>query len=77
MLCANLAIQRPLTKPVMYLGAICQQKSSPSFRGIMVTKNPPAFRGIMRFCYVIFNSHMFNAPRFNSEKDVSLQNFVL
>jgi hypothetical protein len=30
-----------------------------------------------RFCYVIFNSHMFNAPRFNSEKDVSLQNFLL
>jgi hypothetical protein len=26
-----------------------------------------------RFCYVIFNSHMFNAPRFNSEKDVSLK----
>jgi hypothetical protein len=24
---------------------------------------------------VIFNSHMFNAPRFNSEKDVSL-NFL-
>jgi hypothetical protein len=24
---------------------------------------------------VIFNSHMFNAPRFNSEKDVSLKNF--
>jgi hypothetical protein len=23
------------------------------------------------FCYVIFNSHMFNAPTFNSEKDVS------
>jgi hypothetical protein len=22
---------------------------------------------------VIFNSHMFNAPRFNSEKDVSLK----
>jgi hypothetical protein len=29
------------------------------------------------FCYVIFNSHMFNAPRFNSEKDVSLQFFFL
>jgi hypothetical protein len=29
------------------------------------------------FCYVIFNSHMFNAPRFNSEKDVSLQNCLL
>jgi hypothetical protein len=28
-----------------------------------------------RFCYVIFNSHMFNAPRFNSEKDVSLKFF--
>jgi hypothetical protein len=24
---------------------------------------------------MIFNSHMFNAPRFNSEKDVSL-NFI-
>jgi hypothetical protein len=30
-----------------------------------------------RFCYVIFNSHMFNAPRFSSEKDVSLQKFLL
>jgi hypothetical protein len=29
------------------------------------------------FCYVIFNSHMFNAPRFNSEKDVSLQKFLI
>jgi hypothetical protein len=29
------------------------------------------------FCYVIFNSHMVNAPRFNSEKDVSVQNFLL
>jgi hypothetical protein len=28
-----------------------------------------------RFCYMIFNSHMFNAPRFNSEKDVSLPFF--
>jgi hypothetical protein len=28
-----------------------------------------------RFCYVIFNSHMFNAPRFNSEKDVSFNFF--
>jgi hypothetical protein len=26
---------------------------------------------------VIFNSHMFNAPRFNSEKDVSLNFFTL
>jgi hypothetical protein len=31
----------------------------------------------LRFCYVIFNSHMFNAPRFNSEKDVSLTFFLL
>jgi hypothetical protein len=33
-----------------------------------------------RFCYVIFNcsvAHMFNAPRFNSEKDVSLTFFIL
>jgi hypothetical protein len=29
-----------------------------------------------RFCYV-FNSHMFNAPRFNSEKDVSIILFTL
>jgi hypothetical protein len=29
------------------------------------------------FCYVIFNSHMFNAPRFNSEKDVSLKLLLL
>jgi hypothetical protein len=28
-----------------------------------------------RFCYVTFNSHMFNAPRFNSEKEVSLKKF--
>jgi hypothetical protein len=33
------------------------------------------FLGKSGFCYVIFNSHMFNAPRFNSENDVSLQNF--
>jgi hypothetical protein len=32
---------------------------------------------VSRFCYVIFNSHMFNAPRFNSEKDVSLQKILL
>jgi hypothetical protein len=25
---------------------------------------------------MIFNSHMFNAPRFNSEKDVSLKIFL-
>jgi hypothetical protein len=30
-----------------------------------------------RFCYVIFNSHMLNAPRFNSEKDVSLKILLL
>jgi hypothetical protein len=30
-----------------------------------------------RFCYVIFNSLMFNAPMFNSEKDVSLTFFLL
>jgi hypothetical protein len=29
------------------------------------------------FCYVIFNSHMLNALRSNSEKDVSLKNFLL
>jgi hypothetical protein len=34
-------------------------------------------KGHCRFCYVIFNSHMFNAPRFNSEEDVSLQKFLL
>jgi hypothetical protein len=27
------------------------------------------------FCYAIFNSHMFNAPRLNSEKHVSLNFF--
>jgi hypothetical protein len=30
-----------------------------------------------RFCYVMFNSHMFNASRFNSEKDVPLIFFSL
>jgi hypothetical protein len=35
------------------------------------------FISYRQFCYVIFNSHMFNAPRFNFEKDVSLQKILL
>jgi hypothetical protein len=34
-------------------------------------------RNFYGFCYVIFNSHMFNAPRFNSGKDVSLQKIFI
>jgi hypothetical protein len=30
---------------------------------------------ILENCYVIFNLQMFNAPRFNSEKDVSFKFF--
>jgi hypothetical protein len=43
------------------------------------TRRNISYRGHskIRFCYVVFNSHMFHVPRFNSEKDVCLNFFLL